>query len=572
MTTSISEDHEHHVYGKGERVPFVPDGDYHHLGANIQTVRRGYRSTDKTVYIQKLITVHKPDQRATLLREARVLHRARHAHVVRLIMTYFIEREPEPHFAIIMELADVKNLEAYLTNQVRESKKRNIPRWFGCLVSVLAHIHGLGIRHRDIKPSNILIRDEQVLLADFGISKMSLGKTMPTTIPGRPRARTEAYCAPEVDDGSTRGRAADIFSLGAIFVEMFIAYCCFSKRQDLEIALTSRGTRSYAKNVDLVQILIDTILKPRPVLWSSTVLSYCKNMLQVERDERPLAEELELAWSHLPPSNEPLTACKCQMVDLESKEEELVELCKKGVLEEVQIFLANGADANVKGALHQATVRGFADIVKTLLQYNVNVNLQDYSKQTALHYAAGRGYEDIIQILLENEADVRVRDEEGQTALQCAAAQGYHNIARMLLSKEADVHARDDEGHTVLHFAARRGHSEVIKLLLDLHCDPGETDSRGRTALHFAAASGSEQAVKLILMQFDQRDVVNNKDEHGRTAAHFAARGHQVGGKYEEIIKLLQEYGADMTLEDCEGHTAPWYTHQSLSDTKRTIY
>lgn len=53
---------------------------------------------------------------------------------------------------------------------------------------------------------------------------MGLGKTMPTTIPTHPRARTEGYCAPEVEAGSTRGRPADIISLGAVFPEMLIAY------------------------------------------------------------------------------------------------------------------------------------------------------------------------------------------------------------------------------------------------------------------------------------------------------------------------------------------------------------
>jgi hypothetical protein len=411
----------------------------------------------------------------------------------------FVEREPDPHFAIIMELADVKNLDAYLTNQVRDKKKRNIPQWFGCLVSVVAYIHSLGIRHKDIKPSNILIRDEQVLLADFGISKMSLGKTMPTTITGCPRARTQAYCAPEVEDGSTRGRAADIFSLGAIFLEMIIAYSCFNKRHDLEIALTSRGTRSYSRNVDLVQLLIDTILQVRPEVWSSKVLSYCKKMLHVERDERPLAEELDLAWSCLVPLDEPLTSCKCRRIELAADEDELVELCKKGSLEEVQILLANGADPNAVGAIHQASVRGFANIVQTLLYYNVDVNLQDFSKQTTLHCAAGHGYEDIIEMLLEQEASVRLQDDEGQTAFHCATGQGHQSIVGMLIRKGANIHATDDEGRTALHFAARRGHHEVIRLLLDERSDPSKQDGRGRTALHFAAGYGSEQVVRMLL-------------------------------------------------------------------------
>jgi serine/threonine protein kinase len=57
----------------------------------------------------------------------------------------------------------------------------------------------------DIKPSKILIKGKRILLTDFNILKMGLGKTMPTTIPEFSRSRTPGYCAPEVEDGSMRG-------------------------------------------------------------------------------------------------------------------------------------------------------------------------------------------------------------------------------------------------------------------------------------------------------------------------------------------------------------------------------
>lgn len=60
---------------------------------------------------------------------------------------------------------------------------------------------------------------------------------MPTTIPASPRASIEGCCAPEVEAGSTRGRSADIFALGAVFLEMLIAYSFPHKRQDLEEVL-----------------------------------------------------------------------------------------------------------------------------------------------------------------------------------------------------------------------------------------------------------------------------------------------------------------------------------------------
>ncbi len=91
------------------------------------------------------------------------------------------------------------NLEQRLQTADIPEVRRNISQWFRCLINVIAYVHELGIRHGDIKPANILIKGRDVLLADFSVSKMALGKTVPTTMIGRPRARTREYCAPEVE-------------------------------------------------------------------------------------------------------------------------------------------------------------------------------------------------------------------------------------------------------------------------------------------------------------------------------------------------------------------------------------
>ena len=245
MATDASLDHDHHVYREDKDLPFTYDGNDAYIGEKVDRVKRVSGSADNMLYARKTITIEEPDKRA-LLQEARILHRARYGHVVKLIETYFYEPARFTRFTIILDLAE-GNLDTYLTGEMNHNKKtRCLSRWFGCLVGVVAYINGLGIWHRDIKPMNILVKDEQVLLTDFGVSKMGLGKTMPTTVPAFPRARTEGYCAPEVDVGSTRGRSADIYSLGALFLEMLIAYAYTypDMREDLEEVLKSRDNGS----------------------------------------------------------------------------------------------------------------------------------------------------------------------------------------------------------------------------------------------------------------------------------------------------------------------------------------
>lgn len=559
MENRLSHGHEHYVYTRDEDIPFIGDGSETGIGDGVVTrvVKRPWSSFPNLLYARKSLLVNAQDTQAReaakrkILREARIMDHARHGHVVNLIMSYFLECGQETRFAMIMERAD-GNLSGYLNGTMSRNRLCHFSRWFGCLIGVVAYIHSLGIRHRDIKPTNILIKNKQILLADFGISKMGLGKTMPTTVPviGTGRGRTARYCAPEVEDGGTRGRSADIFSLGAVFLEMLIAHSYETKGPYLQDILQSQGQSSYAKNIDLVHQFMDDIEQEcGPHQWFLKVLCHCRHMLQIERDQRPLAEELSLAWSSLLPSDQPLKPCNCPGLVPPTESNKLIELCKRNSLEEVEAFLTNGADRNTVGAIHQASTRGFTRIVQCFLNHNVNVNLRDYCGQTPLHCAAGYGREGVVELLIGDGADVNLEDEVGQMALHCAAAQGSQIIIRLLLSKGADIQARDGEGQTALHFAAKRGHDEVIRILLDEKADAAVRNDKGQTALHFAAGYGSTEVVTRLLTVLDN-DAIDAQDVNGQTALHFAARGKRSGGRYKGVIGLLKKYRSNLTSDD----------------------
>jgi serine/threonine protein kinase len=89
---------------------------------------------------------------------------------------------------------------------------------FGCLSGALGYVHGQRIRHKDIKPRNILISHDGLWLADFGVSSdfSALSNSQSEAI----ERGTMQYFAPEVAEFDRSGRAADMFSLGCIFLEM----------------------------------------------------------------------------------------------------------------------------------------------------------------------------------------------------------------------------------------------------------------------------------------------------------------------------------------------------------------
>jgi hypothetical protein len=104
------------------------------------------------------------------------------------------------------------------------------------LAQGLVAAHDKGIIHRDLKPENIFItQDERVKILDFGIAKLVQPETEDrsvTTMTTQTRTGfvlgTVAYMSPEQLRGKTVDVRSDIFSFGAIFLEILTGKRAFS--------------------------------------------------------------------------------------------------------------------------------------------------------------------------------------------------------------------------------------------------------------------------------------------------------------------------------------------------------
>lgn len=230
--------------------------------------------------------------RAAQLHEIEIMNKFNHPHIAQFVAAYY----EDSYLNILMspvaecDLSQVLNDPSTYTPHILPELLR---RWFLSLAQALAHIHGHRCRHKDIKPANILVSNNEVLLSDFGTS---LEFDNDESVSTGDAFMTPKYCAPEVAARGRRGRGADIWSLGCVFLEMATV---MEGRTLSELHATVRiRTKSKERR--------DTYHQQQPALidWlslleedgayegSCVVLRITKRMLSNVSEERPSAVEV----------------------------------------------------------------------------------------------------------------------------------------------------------------------------------------------------------------------------------------------------------------------------------------
>jgi len=172
-------------------------------------------------------------------------------------------------------------------------------KWFCCLATSLARIHCQGVRHKDIKSRNILLKDQTVLYADFGSSKIFESELTSSTTGTVKSGNTPMYSAPEVMKEQKRSRSADIFSLGCVFTEMLTVkrgrklgdYHEFRKTKFKDEWGASYETCHYYKTLDRIDAWFE--LYPDCSQEYETLI---RPMLDVDRLKRPTALAVAAAF------------------------------------------------------------------------------------------------------------------------------------------------------------------------------------------------------------------------------------------------------------------------------------
>jgi serine/threonine protein kinase len=141
--------------------------------------------------------------------------------------------------------------------------------WGEQAASALAAAHSADILHRDIKPENIILRKDGVVkILDFGLARLAgpvriephstgASGTISGTLSG-----TLLYMSPEILRGETASSASDVFSLGALFYELWTGRHPFAGETPLDVyeAIECRKVAAPSAMQPAIPLEIDSLI------------------------------------------------------------------------------------------------------------------------------------------------------------------------------------------------------------------------------------------------------------------------------------------------------------------------
>lgn len=221
--------------------------------------------------------------------EISAMKRLSHRHLVRIIGSY----TDSQCFAFLMEPVAQCNMAEYLQDFTSQQMP-SLRKFFGCLSNAITYLHDQKMHHLDIKLQNILVKQDEVFVADFGAAHDFSRQERSTTWSSSPR--TARYMPPEIsrDPHSPRNYATDVWSLGVVFLEMATVLRGHSLKSFHSYLLT-HGTRhqfvygNQAATHSYFEVLRTKGIGPE---HDNEPLSWVKDMINMNAAGRPTARAI----------------------------------------------------------------------------------------------------------------------------------------------------------------------------------------------------------------------------------------------------------------------------------------
>lgn len=166
--------------------------------------------------------------------------------------------------------------------------------------------------------------------------------------------------------------------------------------------------------------------------------------------------------------------------------------------------------------------------------------------------AAGVGDVDRVKAALDNGAGIEARDDHERTALLLAATHDHVDVARVLVASGADPNALDDRHDTPWLVTGVTGSVSMLEVLLPANPDLTIRNRFGGVSVIPASHRGHVDYVRRVV----QTDIdINHVNDPGWTALLEAVILGDGSERWQQIVQILLDAGADPNIADLEGVT-----------------
>ena len=229
----------------------------------------------------------------------------------------------------------------------------------------------------------------------------------------------------------------------------------------------------------------------------------------------------------------------------------LMFACCNDNMKMVKLLLHYNADTNVQ-TRRQHTALMYScrnsNIFKLLLDHGADTSIVDSYNETVFLWACDVENIRIMELLIQrNRSLINIVHKSGKTPLFSASNRGYLPVVERLLQEQVDPNIPDNTGCTPLRAACFGGHLPVVERLLQEQVDPNIPDNTGCTPLRIASGKGYLPVVERLLQEQVDPNIPDNTGCTPLRAACF-------GGHLPVVERLLQEQ-VDPNIPDNTGCT-----------------
>lgn len=188
------------------------------------------------------------------------------------------------------------------------------------------------------------------------------------------------------------------------------------------------------------------------------------------------------------------------------------------------------------------------DGLRTLLEYNPNLDLKDDDDDVALNCLTSTTPVSLIRLMVNAGAKLEIANNQGYTPLCMAVTKENYDVAKYLLSKKAQTNNIRGHRGGPLHLACLQGSLSLVKLLIENGADVNLADeSIAGTPLQSACLGGAKEENTHVIKYLSENPKVHINMDGGGLGYAINSACLECS---PEIVSLLIGKGAKTDVED----------------------